>query len=282
MKRQFLYNTFIDELSGSYTGEEIKVIFYRLYEHFTGKDRIHAALHPEESLDEEVSHSLLASIEKLKRRMPVEYITGYVHFDRLKLKVNEHTLIPRPETEELTHLIAENHRNSTALRILDIGTGSGCIALSLAFQLTNAQITAMDISHEALETAADNARHYELDIRFVQDDILSPRHTPRHAWDIIVSNPPYVLHSESEEMSERVLLYEPHSALFVPDEDPLLYYKAIIRYSDNHLKKNGFLYLEINPLSGDTLMDYLSRKDYDAEIKKDFLGRKRFIIARKK
>ncbi len=281
MKRQFLYNTFIDELSGSYTGMEIKVIFYRLYEHFTGKDRIHAAMHPEEILDEKVSLSLLETIEKLKRHTPVEYITGHAYFDHFKLKVNEHTLIPRPETEELTHLIAEIHRNSGTLRILDIGTGSGCIALSLTHHLPNAQVSALDISSEALETAAENARRYGLNIRFIQDDILSPRHTPRHAWDIIVSNPPYVLHSESEEMSERILLYEPHSALFVPDEDPLRYYKAIIRYSDNHLKKNGFLYLEINPLSGDTLMDHLSQKDYDAEIKKDFLGRKRFIIARK-
>jgi release factor glutamine methyltransferase len=223
--------------------------------------------------------------QRLEQQEPVQYVLGQADFCGRTFLVNQHVLIPRPETEELCRwIISELRDESLEFRdcsILDIGTGSGCIAITLAAGLPKFEVTAWDISGEALQVARENAKRLHFNVIFELADALS---TPldHERWEVIVSNPPYICNKERARIEANVLDHEPHTALFVPDETPLLFYSAIAQYGLTALKTGGRLYFEINPLYAQELAEMLSMMSYhDIEIKIDQYGKQRMIRARR-
>lgn len=222
---------------------------------------------------------------RLQKGEPVQYVTGKAPFCGRFFHVEPGVLIPRPETEELVDIVISmvNGQCSTVngshpLNILDIGTGSGCIAISLALQ-ENTNVTAWDISEKALAIARKNAEHLKASVSFECQDIFKVSKVSVPVWDIIISNPPYICHKEAPDMEANVLDHEPHEALFVPDEKPLLFYEAIGKYAQQGLKLNGLLAFEINPLYANLLYDSLSHQGFhDISIINDSFGKQRFIL----
>lgn len=217
------------------------------------------------------------TIQRLNQGEPIDYILGYTYFYGLKIDVNQHTLIPRPETEELVDLIINENQSSPNLKILDIGTGSGCIALALALKLRYADVTAIDISDDALILARENAAKHKLNIEFKRIDILnSSTWDNLSTYDIIVSNPPYVSIDEKIKLAHSVLQYEPHLALFVNKENPLIFYDKILEFSERHLADNGTVYFE-------THQDYQlkSHPNFSIEKIKDLSRNWRFLKCKK-
>ena len=223
--------------------------------------------------------------QRLEQQEPVQYVLGQADFCGRTFLVNQHVLIPRPETEELCRWIISEFRDESLefrdCSILDIGTGSGCIAITLAAGLPKFEVTAWDISGEALQVARENAKRLHFNVIFELADALN---TPldHERWDVIVSNPPYICNKERARIEANVLDHEPHTALFVPDETPLLFYSAIAQYGLTALKTGGRLYFEINPLYAQELAEMLSMMSYhDIEIKIDQYGKQRMIRARR-
>ena len=217
-------------------------------------------------------------ISRLLRHEPLQYILGKARFHGHEFTVTPAVLIPRPETEQLVDMIVDQNQESD-LQVLDIGTGSGCIAISLARALKFAQVTAIDISTDALAIAQHNAETLRTRVHFVVQDILTCR-APSEAWNIIVSNPPYITESEKMAMEPNVLNYEPAGALFVPDNDPILYYRAIASYSARALKNGGRLYLEINRAMTQQVSDTLRQAGLrNIMVYNDFNGNNRFVTA---
>jgi release factor glutamine methyltransferase len=217
---------------------------------------------------------------RLERQEAVQYILGQADFYGRTFVVNEHVLIPRPETAELCQWIIA----TDATHILDIGTGSGCIAITLAAEMPEAEVTAWDISEEALKVAEENAKRTDVHVKFEQVDTLHLTsdicHQTSDVFDLIVSNPPYICNKERTRMETNVLEHEPHIALFVPDDDPLLFYRAIAHYGQSALKDGGWLYFEINPLYTDDMQRMLNMMSYhDIEIKTDQYGKQRMVRA---
>lgn len=219
-------------------------------------------------------------IERLLRHEPIQYITGYTTFYGLKLAVDRSVLIPRPETTELVEMIVEEWRDKSDLRVADLCSGSGCIALALARNLPFSRVTAVELSDGAIEVIRENARALKCNINIVKADVLKMALPYSPQYDIIVSNPPYVLERERSEMEANVLDYEPEMALFVPDDDPLRFYKAINRYAAVALREGGKIYYELNPLEADGLAADMRREGWDdVEITLDISRRKRFLSA---
>ena len=273
---------FFSELSGLYPETEIQSFFNILIELKLNLSRIEVALQPDLAISETTITFLQKAIAALKKNIPIQYITGETGFYGLKFNVNESVLIPRPETEELVDWILENSKPKTQnskLKILDIGTGSGCIAISLAKNLSNTDVFALDISSEALKIAKKNALLNNVDIYFSEIDILNTPDLPEK-YNIIVSNPPYVRELEKELMQQNVLAYEPHLALFVKDNNPLLFYDRIADLANKHLSKKGSLYFEINQYLGNETVALLKQKGFqNIELKKDIFGVDRMIKA---
>ena len=223
-----------------------------------------------------------AELEKIMQRLekaePVQYVLGVADFCGRQFHVASGVLIPRPETAELCHLTAEDG----GADILDIGTGSGCIAITLALDIADAKVTAWDISDDALAIAQQNAKTLGADVSFEHRDALNISLTPE-LWDVIVSNPPYICRKEAAEMEENVLKYEPDTALFVPDDDPLLFYRHIMNYAASALRQEGRLYFEINPIYADSIVEQLQQLGF-ADVQKidDQFGKIRFIKACKR
>ena len=221
-------------------------------------------------------------IEKLKIFTPIQYVLGECEFMGLRFEVDPSVLIPRPETEELVEWILASQNNTNSVSILDIGTGSGCIAVSLKCMLPKAFVTAYDLSNDALALARKNAEINEVTVDFRQQDILQPE-TENGEWDIIVSNPPYIPNAEKVEIQSNVLNFEPHLALFVPDNDPLLFYRKIIEFAAMHLKAGGQLFFEIHRDRGQEVMQLLSEAGFaEIELRKDLSGNDRMLKAEKK
>ena len=228
---------------------------------------------------------------RLEKGEPVQYIIGVADFCGRQFHVEPGVLIPRPETAELCRMVIEEREisqkgQSPLCEILDIGTGSGCIAITLALELPDAKVTAWDISDDALRIASANAKALGASVTFQHHDALDSSlftlHSSLPKWDLIVSNPPYICRKEADRMDKNVLGYEPHEALFVPDDDPLLFYRAIARYATKALKPNGNLFFEINPLYADGLTQLLGEMlCYNAEILNDQFGKPRFLKATK-
>ena len=236
-------------------------------------------------LTEEQTQQIEDAMLRLEKGEPVQYVTGKAHFCDRTFLVSPSVLIPRPETELLCQLIADNDQVVTGngeIRVLDMGTGSGCIAITLALSMQNASVEAWDVSAEALNMAKSNAESLGVSVSFEQKDILGlDENKVERCYDIIVSNPPYICNKEAAQMEHNVLDFEPHLALFVPDEDPLLFYSAIARFARQALKVGGVLYFEINPLYADALCSMLSSLGFaNVTIHVDQFGKQRFISAK--
>lgn len=275
--------TFKTELINIYPEREIQAFIEILLEYYVGFSKTDIILKFENELDTNIVSNIKQALVRLKNNEPVQYIIGETEFYGINIKVNPSVLIPRPETEELVDWIIENHKKNEQINILDIGTGSGCIPIALKNNLTKANVFAIDISEKALETAKINAEFNKLDISFVNLDILkNESNRDLTQFDVIVSNPPYVRQKEKEQMQENVLANEPHLALFVEDNDALVFYKAIISFAKNHLKKNGNLYFEINEAYGKELVALFEKNNYtEIELKQDINGRDRMIKGEK-
>ena len=265
------------KLFGCYTAGEVSALTRIIATELLGASQMAFYLKDEITLTAEQQTLLDNAIERLKKQEPIQYILGYSDFCGLRFKVTPATLIPRPETSELVEwIMSESTGNGN---ILDIGTGSGCIAVSLAHRLPQSEITAWDISTDALAVAAENSKANGCAVAFEEVDILEYRPTGKQ-FDIIVSNPPYIKENEKEAMHANVLDWEPHTALFVPDSDPLLFYRTIAEKGMQILKPGGRLYFEINRDHGKETMEMLAALGYaNIELRKDFAENDRMIRA---
>ena len=249
-------------------------------ESVTGWSRVDLLVDADKELGEVRVEAVKNIVARLLKHEPLQYILGYEDFMGLKIKVSPSVLIPRPETQELVNIIIDREAKASDLSVLDAGTGSGAIAVALSRNLRFARVMAIDNSDAALEVARSNAERLRTPVTFVNADMLSLASLPGEPFDIIVSNPPYVLDSERAEMSANVLGHEPSVALFVPDSDPLRFYLALARYAAaGGLKPDGRLYFECNPLTIGVLSSQLEVDFDEVEAIRDSFGRKRFIIA---
>ena len=264
-------------LANKYTAGEIKALTRILAIELLGVSQMAYFLKDDVTLTAEHEALLCNAIVRLQKQEPIQYILGYSDFCGLRFKVTPATLIPRPETSELVEWIASEATGNES--ILDIGTGSGCIAISLAHKLPQSKVTAWDISNEALAVATENSKANSQTVTFEQVDILA--YEPKgEQFDIIVSNPPYIKENEKEAMHANVLDWEPHTALFVPDSDPLLFYRTIAEKGSTLLKPGGHLYFEINRAHGKETMEMLAALGYTGiELRKDFAENDRMIRA---
>lgn len=282
------YNELWHLLAPLYGDSEAKAITRMVYDVRFGLSFSDICIGKDTQLSANGQAELKGIAERLLEQEPVQYILGQADFYGRTFMVNKHVLIPRPETEELCHWIVSQGDSSlmNATNILDIGTGSGCIAITLAAEMQKAKVTAWDISENALEVARENARRLIVNVTFEQVDVL---HIPSNSYqqtskvfDVIVSNPPYIINKERAIMEANVLNYEPHTALFVPDDDPLLFYRTIASYGQDALRHGGWLYFEINPLYAQNMIELLSSMSYhDIETRYDEYGKQRMIRAQK-
>ena len=264
-------------LANTYTDSEISALTRIIATELLGVAQMAFYLKDDITLTTEQQALLDNAIERLKKQEPIQYILGYSDFCGLRFKVTPATLIPRPETSELVEWIVSEATGDES--ILDIGTGSGCIAVSLASKMTQSTVTAWDISNDALAVATENSKANGCAVAFEQVDILAYQPTGEQ-FDIIVSNPPYIKENEKEAMHSNVLDWEPHTALFVPDSDPLLFYRIIAEKGLTLLKPGGRLYFEINRAHGKETMEMLAALGYTAiELRKDFAENDRMIRA---
>lgn len=284
-----LQNIFHIELDAIYGKHEVDSFFYLCTEHYLSVPRIQLTLEPGLAMTKPETDLFFKVLEHLKQQKPIQYILGETEFFGLPFIVNNNVLIPRPETEELVDLIIKCHTErsrSTSenknLKILDIGTGSGCIAISLAKNLPNAEVYALDVSKEALKVAKQNAEVNNVKITFIEASILEECNWNLFfndiEFDVIVSNPPYVRNLEKQEIQPNVLDNEPHLALFVEDDNPLLFYKAITNFAIKKLKPNGKLYFEINQYLGEETKQLLVDANFEnVELLKDLNGNDRML-----
>ena len=269
-------------LRGRYTAGEISALSRLIWEAVCGYSPVDAILHKDTVLDADRRKKIDFIVERLLQNEPIQYILGYADFDGLRFAVTPAVLIPRPETAELVALIGEDFAACPPHRLADVGTGSGCIAVSLAHRFPACEVEGWDVSPEALRVAEANSRRIGTKVSFVQRDILAyrPQSGEARQYDLMVSNPPYIVPSEKRAMESRVLDYEPHLALFVPEDDPLRFYRAIAHTALTLLAPRAKLYFEINPLFARECVDMLAQAGYsDVALHTDLSGRNRFISA---
>ncbi len=284
------------ELDALYAKEEVASFFYIVIEYYLNLERFVLAVQPNIIISKEEEQPLFEALSQLKLQRPIQYIIGKTNFMELDFVVNETVLIPRPETEALVRWVIEYVREVkcetrrkkraketvtskvAALQILDIGTGSGCIAITLAKNLPNTKVFALDVSENALSIAQNNALRNDVSLEFIPADILRLTGL-EDAFDVIVSNPPYVRESEKKEIQSNVLDHEPGLALFVPDDDPLLFYKKIVEFAENNLNKKGSLFLEINQYLGEETKSLLKTTIWnEIQLRKDMYGNDRMLM----
>tara|TARA_B100001559_G_scaffold313453_1_gene312492 strand:+ start:293 stop:1126 length:834 start_codon:yes stop_codon:yes gene_type:complete len=266
----------ISELSSIYDMDELNSIFNLLSEDYLKIPRSKILLANEIDLNKSNQTLFQSALERLKTHEPIQYVLGKTTFMDLEFKVNSSVLIPRPETEELVSLMLKEDLDGK--EILDIGTGSGCIAISLAKNLPNSKVTALDISSDALKVAKENARLNNVNIEFINADIFEYQSDKK--YDVIISNPPYVTELEKALMKKNVLDFEPELALFVEDNEPLKYYTEIINFSKFSLKSKGLLFFEINNKFEELISNYLDLNEFNFNIFSDSRSFKRFISAK--
>lgn len=275
------YQKLSEALSIIYDRREATIMADMVITHITGLGKTDRILHGQKELSAVESEQLRGYELSLLNGAPIQYVLGEAWFASMKFYVNESVLIPRPETEELVEWIIQDTDANANVSILDIGTGSGCIPISLKKALPNAQVHALDISPEALSVARRNAENLHTAIHFHQLNILDEKaHATLPTFDCIVSNPPYIRNMEKQEMHANVLQHEPHLALFVPDEDPLLFYREIAAFASSHLTPGGKLYFEINEALGTETSHLLQTTGFkNVHIRKDLQGKDRMIQA---
>ena len=273
---------FQNGLLGYYPKEEINTFFYRICEQHLDYKRIDVSLKSETLISPKTFEYFETIISRLLTYEPIQYILGTTSFFGLEFKVDSNVLIPRPETEELVAWILKQTDSSQSLKILDIGTGSGCIAISLVKHLPNVEIYALDVSPKALEIAEFNAQQNAVKLNMIKANVLEWKPTDL-SFDLIVSNPPYVREIEKERMAPNVLEHEPHLALFVENDNPLVFYRAIVELGKQTLKKQGQLYFEINEYLGKETQALFSSDTFeDVQLKSDIFGKHRMICAQKR
>jgi release factor glutamine methyltransferase len=269
------------ELAGIYNEPEIRVLADILIKTVTGTTKLHDLYDKNYVITEKQAEKFWGIAEDLKTGRPIQYIIGETTFYNCAIKVNNSTLIPRSETEELVDLIIKENRDYKG-EIIDIGSGSGCITIALAVNLPSAKVTGVEISDDAITIARENAVSNKANVSFVKGDIFSIDGEMLSKAGIIVSNPPYVRNSEKSQMNKNVIDFEPHLALFVSDSDPLIYYKAILKLADIILLPDGYLYFEINEAMGKPLVELFKAFDYaHIEIVLDINDKERIIKGRK-
>ena len=276
-------NYYCEQLCYIYDKDEANAMILILLEHYFNINRVKMTLEPQLRLSESEMLTFHFAVKDLLKNKPIQYIIGETEFCDLKFKVNENTLIPRPETSELVMKIVNSQRSTVngQQSILDIGTGTGCIAISLAKHLPNSKVYALDISEKALEVAKENAVNNNVNVTFIHDDILSLKNNIETKFDIIVSNPPYVRELEKAEMRDNVLNWEPHNALFVSDNNPLIFYRSILEFAKLHLKENGEIWFEINEFLGKEMRELCNEMGFSqVEVFNDFRGKERILLVR--
>ena len=269
------------QLQDLYPLTEVQTFYFMLLEHYAKCNKATVLACAKEPLAEKVVTPIKEAIRELQNHKPIQYILGETVFFSYRFLVDENVLIPRPETEELVDWVLTTVTpTSKPLKIIDIGTGSGCIAISLAKSLPNAEVTAVDVSAKALQVARRNAELNGVTINFLQQDILQTTALP-DTYDIIISNPPYVRELEKKEIHHNVLEYEPHLALFVPDNNPLLFYDKIATLAQRSLNPNGSLFFEINQYLGQEIQTLLEQKHFtEITLRQDLFGNDRMIKAK--
>ncbi|HEV7230961.1 MAG TPA: peptide chain release factor N(5)-glutamine methyltransferase [Bacteroidia bacterium] len=280
---QSVINLFRSELQDAYEAEEISLFCFLCFEYFMGfKSKTDLVLRAQQTMSESELLRFVFAVKELKSRKPIQYILGHAPFCGLTMKVDQNVLIPRPETEELVELVLQQS-GSSPVRVLDIGTGSGCIAIALKHSMSDAEVFALDVSETALTIARQNASANGVNVQFSHFDILAdPAGWKEGAFHLIVSNPPYIRKSEMGKMDQNVHGFEPHLALFVKDEDPLLFYRQIARFANLHLEDGGGLFLEVNEALGSEVAALLIKEGFELPvIQKDLNGKDRMVWCRK-
>lgn len=269
-----------ESIQDLYPEPEANAIAQLVLEHVLQISRLQMSLNQQQELNKEQQEQIGEAVTRLQQQEPVQYVLGVAHFYDLELQVDERVLIPRPETEELVDLVIKDHRNKAGLQVLDICTGSGCIPVALAANLKSSKMYGLEISAGALEVAKANAEKYNVSVDWLYQDIFDEVPIPDRSLDIITSNPPYVLEEEQALMRRNVLEYEPHLALFVPDTDPLKFYKRIADLGSRLLKRGGKLYFEINERYGKGVCNTLLQAGFaEAEVVQDLFSKDRIVRA---
>lgn len=273
------FQNFQSLIQRNYDIDEARSIAQIVFKEILGYDTIQLILNENDLLPASLFEQLDYIAFQLNEHKPIQYIIGHTEFYGLNFEVNENVLIPRPETEELVDWVIKDHKDSKSLKILDIGTGSGCIPISLKFNLPSADVHTIDISTDAIAVAKKNANKNKVDINFIQQDVLAMS-SISDDFDIVISNPPYVLESEKVEMRRNVLDYEPSLALFVSNTDPLIFYRKIIQLVETYSNKPTNLYFEINESYADELIKLLNIQNWQhIELRKDIRGKDRMLKA---
>ncbi len=271
----------LEDLQKEFTLSQSKFLTNRILIKNLGKNLHNSQyVYAEEILKSDVLHLLNIDVRRILNHEPIQYIEGATDFSGWKIKLNPAVLIPRPETEELVELVKKDFLHSPT-HILDIGTGSGCIALAMKGQWPSADVQAWDVSAEALEIASANSALNALDVNWMEIDVLDIPASAFDEFDIIVSNPPYIRSAEAASMSANVLEHEPHLALFVDGADPIIFYKRILDFANQYLSLDGTLYFELNPLTADVVCAYAKSHGFQVEIRKDFSDLDRYMIVRR-
>ena len=282
MKTNEAISLFRQHMALFYPSSEIDAMMRVIMEEVMHYSPVDVVMRANDELPNFFTTRLGTIISRLERNEPLQYILGFARLHGHNFKVTTDTLIPRPETEQLVDIIIDENGERDDLNVIDLGTGSGCIAMSLARALKFATVTGTDINIEALNVAHENASALKVKVKWLEADMLEMPPMPDSSFDIIVSNPPYITTSEKATMEPNVLNYEPHSALFVPDSDPLLYYRAIALFAMHTLKNGGRLYLEINQHQGEATAELLKKAGLsDVVLRRDFFGNQRFVTATK-
>lgn len=267
-------------IQNTYQVEEARSIAQLVFKNVLGYDTIKLILNENDLIPAPLFEQLDQIAYLLNQHQPVQYILGHEEFMGLKFIVNPNVLIPRPETEELVLWVMDDFKSKAEFNLVDIGTGSGCIAISIKKNLTQAVVDAIDVSKEALNIASKNAKQNDVEVNFIHSDILKDDLSKQ--YEVIVSNPPYVLDQEKSLMQKNVLDFEPHLALFVEDHNPLLFYERIVRLSLEYLKNKGSIYFEINEAYATDTMNLFDNSIWESvELRKDIRGKDRMLKATK-
>ena len=278
-----IFSNYIKELQAIYSKGEASAITHIIFSHFANLSKSALALSGNNIADTATAAALQEALEKLLKHIPVQYITGEAWFYNLKFKVNDQVLIPRPETEELVQEAINYLKGTQGKTILDVGTGSGCIPISIKKNVPDAEIISVDISPCALQTAAENATANNVEIDFRQIDFLDEgTHHSLPVFDVIISNPPYIPENDKDFLDKNVALHEPHLALFVTQNDPLIFYRKIFLFAQEHLATNGKIFLEVHEDYATETVAIFNEENYFTEIKKDMQGKERMVIVSKR
>ena len=279
MKLNEFYRHYLTKLRLIYVENEASNITKMVFESLANISRADVLRNPEMEIESDTFSSLNHALDKLLKHQPIQYVLGEAWFYHLKFKVSEAVLIPRPETEELVEIAIQHLKQTNQKKVLDIGTGSGCIPISIKKNLSEINITSIDLSAKAIDIASENANKHQTIIDFQALDFLDETNWENlDVFDVIISNPPYIPNVEIQSMDKHVTEFEPHLALFVPDDDPLIFYKAILRFAQNHLDKNGNIFLETHENFADKVCTLFKESGFDAEIKNDLFEKPRMVL----